>query len=293
MRFQAKTALGVLVLLLAGALSCTPALAQQGASNNPPPPPQQNQSSGPAQPEPGPPPVATPGTRVWVARSPGRGWAVWRTPNRGNLGAALGLDHMGAGALGLRGSNWNGMLATAQRVLQDPQIRQQLGISDDLAKTLEGQLTDFRKKLIQEHANLEIQMIDLQNLLSQPAPDKSAVSDQTQKVGDAQLGLEKAVVDFVVTLKQEIPPEQQQKIREFLRERRDTLGENRNPPKPGSSSYAGSQPPDGSGYYYTQNEQAQYPQQWQNSQSEPEQYPPPRRYNMGEPQGSTPMTNNQ
>ena len=291
MRFQAKTALGALVLLLAGALSCTPALAQQNPSNNPPSPQQPGQSSGAAQPEPGPPPPATAGTRVWVARAPGSGWAVWRSRDHGRRVSAIGTNNLGLGDLGL-GRDLNGPLALAQRALRDPQIRQQFGISDQQATQLEQQLTVFQKTIIQDYANIELQRIDLQNALSAPTPDKSAVDEALQKLNDAQLALQKAVVEFVVTLKQEVSPEQQQKIRQFLRERRETLGENVNPPQPGSSSYAGSQPPDGSGYY-TQNEQQQYPPQWQNTQGEPEQYPPPQRYNPGEPQGSTPTTNNQ
>jgi hypothetical protein len=285
MRFQAKTALGALVFLLAGALTCTPALAQQNPSNNATPPQQQGDST---QAEPGAPP-AMPGTKVWVARAPGRGWAVWRSRHGRGWASAFGSNQFGLGELGL-GRDLNGPLALAQRALRDPRIRQQLGISDQQAGQLQQQVTNFQKTMIQGYANLELQRIDLRNALAQEMPDKSAVNDALQKVNDAQLALQKAAVDFFFTLKQEIPPEQQQKIRQFLREWRQTGG-NRNPPKPGSSSYAGSQPPDGSSYY-TQNEQ-QYPPQWQNSQSEPEQSPPPQPYTRGEPQGSTPMTNNQ
>ena len=291
MRFQAKTApVGALVLLTAGALSCTPALAQQSPANNAPPPAEQSQPAGASQTEPGPPPAATAGTRVWVARSPGRGWAVWSTRNLGNWASTLGNNDFGIGPLG-PGRDLNGPLALAQRLLHDPDIRQQLGITDQQAAQLEQQLADFQKTMIQDYANLQLQRIDLQKALAQQTPDKSAVNDALQRVNDARLALQKAAVDFFFTLKQEIPQEQQEKIRQFLREWRET-GESRNPPKPGASSYAGSQPPDGSPYY-TQNEQQQYPPRWQNSQSGPEVYPAPQPYNNGEPQGSAPLTNNQ
>lgn len=304
MRLQGKTAIGALILLFCAALVCSPAGAQQANSNNSPPPPQSqgNQSqanpSGTAPEEPGPPPPPAPGMHVWTVRNHGSGWAEWPSHGQGQMGAALGVDYLGLGDLGLRsGHDLTAAFAMAQRALNDPRIRQQIGISDDQAAKLHQDLTDFAKTIIQDRANLQVQLVDLRSLLAQQTPDKSAVSDAMQKVADAQVALEKAAVDFYVTLKQELSPEQQQKIREFLRQWGRNSGAWRGrseasiPPRPGSRSYAGEQPPDGT-WSYPQNQQ-QYGPQWQNSQGQQEQYPPPEPYFPGEPQGSTPMTNNQ
>lgn len=201
------------------------------------------------------------------------------------------------GGLGMGGPGRSGLLEQAQRALHDPMIRQQLGISDDQATTLEGQLADFQKKVIQDRANLEIQQVDLENLLTSQNPDRSAVDSKLDQVNAARLALQKSAVNFYLTVKQEITPEQQQKIRQFLQQRRGRFGM-QGPPRPagrrgrrrGASSYMGSQPPNGNEAYQEQNE----PQQnWQNSQGEPEQSPAPQAYDSGEPQGSAPMTNNQ
>jgi Spy/CpxP family protein refolding chaperone len=304
MRHQAKATVGTLILLFFAALVCAPARAQQGNSNNPPPPPPQSQgnstgnSTGSGPEEPGAPPPPAPGMRVWTVHNHGSGWAEWPSRGQGQLGGTLGLGNLDMGQFGLRsGRGLTAAFAMAQRALNDPRIRQQIGISDEQAAKLHQELADFAKTVIQDRANLQVQLVDLRNLLAQQTPDKSAVSDAMQKVGDAQVVLEKAAVDFFVTLKQELSPEQQQKIREFLRQwsrnsrawgaRSDAA----NPPWPGASSYAGEQPPDGT-WYYPQNQQ-QYAPQWQNSQGQQEQYPPPEPYFPGEPQGSTPTTNNQ
>ncbi len=227
---------------------------------------------------------------VWVSRGPGRGWAAWSNRNNRGWGAGLGMGNLGMGGRGL-----NGPLEQAQRALHDPMIRQQLGISDDQAQTLESQVADFQKKVIQDRANLQIQQVDLENLLTSQNPDRSAVDSKLEQVNSARLALQKSAVNFYLTVKQEITPEQQQKIRQFLQQRRQGFGmqrrrrpENGRPRRPGSTGYMGAQPPNG-GQAYGQNEQPQ----WQNSQGEPEQSPAPQPYNAGEPQGSAPMTNNQ
>jgi Spy/CpxP family protein refolding chaperone len=206
MRFQAKVAVATLVL----ALGCTPVPAQQGASENPPPPPQ----SMPAGRGPGGPGRQAGGMRGWAGRGRERGFA-----DRGRDRRRGGEMGFGLGGFGL-----DGPLVRAERALRDPQIRQQLGISDQQASKLEQDITTFRKAQIQNRANLEIQRIDLQNLLAADNPDRAAVDSKLQQVGAAQQALEKSAVDFAVTLKQEIPPEQRQKIRQFLGERRGEFG---------------------------------------------------------------------
>jgi len=144
---------------------------------------------------------------------------------------------------------------------------------------------------------LDIQRVDLENLLASENPDRSAVDGKLEQVNSARLELQKSAVDFYLTVKQEITPEQQQKIRQFLQMRGQRFGverrprpQDRNPRRPGTSMYEGTQPPNGV-TAYGQNEQQQ---NWQNSQGEPEESPVPQPYNSdGEPQGSTPTTNNQ
>lgn len=285
MRFNAKTAVGFLALLLTAALSCTPTPAQQGPTNNPPPPSAaQGSQSGTGPGNPGAPPPGGPGMRVWVERDHGNGWAEWRSRRNSDLGSDLGLGNLGMG-----GAGFAGLLARAERALNNAQIRQQLGISDEQATKFDQQLTDFAKTIIRDRANLQVQQVDFQHLLAQQNPDRSAVDSQLQQVSAARVQLQQAAVDFYLSLKQEIPPDQQQKIRQFLSQflsqRQDawqggSRSEGRGDRRPRRGHVMGSQPPDGSGAGQ-RNDQQQYGpvQTYQNSQ--------------GEPQGSTPATNDQ
>jgi len=262
------------IAILALALGCTPVLAQQGPPDQPPTP---APNGPPAGPGPGGPrgPIRGRRMRVWINRGPGRGWAEWRDrDNNGDWGASLGMGDFGLGDTGL-----NGRLAQAERALNNPQIRQQLGISAQEATKFEQQLTDFLKTAIQDRANLQIQRIDLQSLLAAENPDHSAIDNQLQKVSDAQLTLDKAAVNFALTLKQEITPEQRQKIREFLRERRSgNLGRENSGSQGGPGAWR-------SGRHDRSRSQSQNRQR-QNNSASPQNSP-------GEPQGSTPQTTNQ
>lgn len=261
------------IAILALALGCTPVLAQQGPPNQPPAP---APNRAPAGPGPGGPrgPMRGRGMHVWIDRRPGRGWAGWRSRNgSGDWGSALRMGDLGLGETGL-----NGPLTHADRALNDPQIRQQLGISDQEATKLEQQVTDFLKTMVQDRANLDIQRIDLQSLLAAENPDNSAVDDQLQKVSAAQLTLDTAAVNFALTLKQEVTPEQRQKIREFLRERRSgSLGRENGPWQRHAGAWQSNR------RHRSGRSQGR---QRQNDSASPQNSP-------GEPRGSTPQTTTQ
>jgi Heavy-metal resistance len=214
MRISSKSTLAILAL----ALACTPAFAQQGPPNSLPGPPP-GIAAGPA---PGDLAVAPPRARemrVWIRNGREGGWAAWGAdPAMGGNRGMMGLgDASGIG----RFHNVDALLARALRFLRDPAIRQQFGISDKQAAKLETQVTDFRKTRIQDRANLAVQRIDLENLLAAENPDRAAINRKLQQVGAAQLALEKSAVDFALNVKQELLPEQRQKIRQFLRQRRE------------------------------------------------------------------------
>jgi Spy/CpxP family protein refolding chaperone len=212
MRISSKSTLAI----LAFALACTPAFAQQGPPNPPPAaPPGVSGDAGPSGPADAPPRVRQ--MRVLIERGRGGGSAPWGAePAMGGNRGMMGLgEAFGMGRL----NNVDAMLARAQRLLRNPSVRQQLGISDQQETKLEDLLTDFRKTRIQGRANLAVQRIDLENLLAAENPDRAAINRNLQQVGAAQLALEKSAVDFALNVKQELTPEQRQKIRQFLRQR--------------------------------------------------------------------------
>jgi Spy/CpxP family protein refolding chaperone len=185
-----KTALALLAL----ALSCSPLLAQDGAPDQPP---------------------AHQGARD--------GYASRRGPmdsdeNRGGWGHRHGS--FGRDGRGHRHSGF-------ARMLNDPSIRQQVGITDEQAATIRKQEADFRKTEIRNRADLEAQRIDLKGLLAAEKPDRTAINAKLQEISTAQLSLQKSAIDYRLTMRDAITPAQREKLRQLMSDRWQRDGRDR------------------------------------------------------------------
>jgi Spy/CpxP family protein refolding chaperone len=178
-----KTALAVLALTL----SCTPLLAQD-TSTDPTP--------------------AHQGARDGFGSR--RGQIDWGRDQRG-----WGHRHGGFGRDGHRGHRRSGFA----RLLNDPAIRQQVGITDEQAATIRKQQLDFRKREIRGRADVEIRRIELKNLLAADKLDRAAINAKLQEISVAQLSLQKSAIDYRLTMRDAITPAQREKLRELMRNR--------------------------------------------------------------------------
>jgi Spy/CpxP family protein refolding chaperone len=199
MGIDSKTAVAVLAV----ALSCSPLLAQDVA---PDPPPAQHQG----------------------ARD---GFGSHRAAmGSGGRSGRWGHRHGGFGRDGRRGQRHSGFA----RLLNDPSIRQQAGITDQQAVTIRKQELDFRKTEIRGRADLEVERVDLKALLAADKPDRAAINAKLQEISAAQLSLQKSSVDYRLSMREAITPEQREKLRQLMRNRwqrdggrRDGQGEGR------------------------------------------------------------------
>jgi Spy/CpxP family protein refolding chaperone len=183
MGIYSKSALAVLAL----ALSCSPLLAQDGAPD--PPPAHQSARDG-------------------------------YGPHRNRMDSGENQDgwghrHGGFGRDGRRGHRHSGFA----RLLNDPSIRQQVGITDEQAATMRKQEADFRKTQIRGRADLEVQRIDLKGLLAADKPDRAAINAKLQEISAAQLSLQKSAIDYRLTMRDAITPAQREKLRQLMRDR--------------------------------------------------------------------------
>jgi Spy/CpxP family protein refolding chaperone len=195
MKVQSRAALAVLAL----ALSCTPMLAQ----GDPP--------DAPAD-QPGPPDGFGPPRPPMVRRmGPDAGRGGW-----GHMRGGFERD----GRMGMDGFRRGGQDAGLARLLSDPAIRQQVGISDAQAATIRQQESDFRKAEIRNRADLEVKRIDLRDLLAADKPDRAAIDGKLQEISAAQLVLAKAAVDHMLTMRDAITSAQRDKLRQLMRDRR-------------------------------------------------------------------------
>jgi Spy/CpxP family protein refolding chaperone len=182
MGIYSKTAFAALAL----ALSCTPLLAQDGSADATP---------------------AHQGLRDGYGSGRQMSWGK----DRG------GWVHRQGGFRrdGRRGDRHSGFA----RLLNDPAIRQQAGITDEQAATIRKQQLDFRKTEIRGRADVEIRRMELKDLLAADKPDRVAINAKLQEISAAQLSLQKSAIDYRLTMRDAITPAQRDKLRQLMRDR--------------------------------------------------------------------------
>lgn len=241
MKIHSKAAIAILALIISAPL----ALAQ-------------DPSQDPAQGQQGPPPDAPgAGRPMWQGRVPmghdgqdgqngrwGQGNGNW---GRGGEMEMRGHGHMRPGF----------MLA---RLVNNPDIREQLGITPEQAAKIRQQFSAFRISEIRGRADLEVKRVELHDLLSADNPDKAAIDSKIDEIGAARLAGAKARVDFGFSMKDALTPDQRAKLKEMFSNRfrehgRGGFGPNRpRPMQPGQpqatpapNGQAPAGPPNGSG----------------------------------------------
>jgi Spy/CpxP family protein refolding chaperone len=188
MGIYSKTAFAVLAL----ALSCSPLLAQDGPQDSP---------------------AHHQGARDGFGSHRG---SMASGENQGRWGHR----HGGFGRDGRRGGRHSGFA----HLLNDPSIRQQVGITDEQAATIRKQELDFRKTEIRGRADLEVRRVDLNALLAADKPDRAAINAKLQEISAAQLSLQKSSIDYRLSMRDAITPAQREKLRQLMRDRRQRGG---------------------------------------------------------------------
>jgi Spy/CpxP family protein refolding chaperone len=176
---------------LAFMLVCAPAFAQ---GDRPEDPPAASDSAGPGG-------MHRPG--------PGR--------EGGGFGRGGGVRMRGRGGI-------EGRELMLGRLLSDPAIREQLGVSADQAAKIRQQEADFRKTAIRSRADLQIKQIDLREMISSDKPDRAAIDAKLQEISTARLAFEKSAVHFRLDWRDALTPDQRQKLRDLMRNRRGRDG---------------------------------------------------------------------
>jgi Spy/CpxP family protein refolding chaperone len=129
------------------------------------------------------------------------------------------------------------------RLLKDPAIRQQLGITAEQAAAIRQQETDFRKERIRGRADLQVKRIDLENLMAADKPDRAAIDSKLTEISAARLVLEKSAVHYRLTMRDAITPAQREKLRQWMKDRRGYGGAGRQgPPGAGRRGLRGPAP---------------------------------------------------
>ena len=190
---HSKIALAALALVL----SCAPAFAQKDRPDDPPSAPGSAGAGG-------------------IDRGPGRDGGGWG--HRDGDGERFGRGR------GLRGRGMEGHEFMLGRLLGDPAVREQIGVSADQAAKIRQQQADFRKTAIRSRADLQIKQIDLREMMAADKPDRAAIDAKLQDISTARLAFEKSAVNFRLDSRDALTPDQRQKLRALMGDRRRREG---------------------------------------------------------------------
>ncbi|HKC12371.1 MAG TPA: periplasmic heavy metal sensor [Vicinamibacteria bacterium] len=104
-------------------------------------------------------------------------------------------------------------------------IQQQVGLSDAQVTQLKKLWSDQRKLAIRRRADTAIARMEMEELMDGPSIDEKALNAKVKELSDLQAATLRSRVDAQLALRKVVSPEQQQKLRGLLRERRGRGGE--------------------------------------------------------------------
>ena len=123
-------------------------------------------------------------------------------------------------------------------------IQAELGLSPDQAAQLKKLRDDGRKQAIRQRADLAIARIELQEAMDAPSVDDKIVAARVKAVSDLQAASLKARTDQRLAMRRLLTPEQQEKMKQLVRQGRMERAGARHQRRPGSR---GMRPPAGPG----------------------------------------------
>jgi len=159
-------------------------------------------------PGPGSQPPAPPSGQTTFRREPGQmRWWASREQGR-NL----------RGFRGMYGRRWMNSDSRLMRLVNDPAMREKLGITADQAAKIRQQTFEFRKAQIRDRADLEVKRLELSQLLTAANPDRAAIDQKLEQISAVQLARRKAEVDYRLNMRAALTSEQRQKLQNLREE---------------------------------------------------------------------------
>lgn len=120
------------------------------------------------------------------------------------------------------------------QIVNNANLRQQLGITDAQAGKVRQLTSDFQVSQIRSRADVQVDRLQLRNLLTAQNPDRTAIDQKLNQVSAAELALRKQQVHYRLDLRNVLTAEQRQKLQQMRqgRARRDRRiqGPARTPP---------------------------------------------------------------
>jgi len=71
---------------------------------------------------------------------------------------------------------------------------------------------------------MQVKQLDLRDLLAADQPDRAAIDAKLQEISSARLALDKSAIDYRLNSRDALTPEQRDKLRQLMQDRREQGG---------------------------------------------------------------------
>jgi Spy/CpxP family protein refolding chaperone len=149
---------------------------------------------------------------------PGAGRGMGPGGMRAGGGPGMGPGFGPGGMRPEMGMGRGGEMGVA-RFVNNPNMRQQLGITDEQVAKFHSMNEDFQKAGIQNRATMQIKRMELDDLLRADNPDRAAIDRKLAEVNTAQAAGEKANIDHMLAMRSLLTADQKAKLKTMMQNR--------------------------------------------------------------------------
>jgi Spy/CpxP family protein refolding chaperone len=128
---------------------------------------------------------------------------------------------------------------------ENPKIATAIGLSDDQKKKMDDIYQQYRLTLVDLHAALEKQQLQMRPMIEADQPDEAQVLAQIDKVAQARAELEKADARMLFEIRKTLTADQWQKLKALHQQHHDEMMQRGGPAGPGSWRQHGPPQPQG------------------------------------------------
>ena len=137
------------------------------------------------------------------------------------VSGSAALAQMGGAPHGGEGGPGGGRhLKIIGRILENPEVAEELGLTEEQQKTLRDKSYELRSREIELRADLEKAALEQARLMTRDDVDEQALMDAVEKTGAIRTEMAKLRVSQLLTIRKTLNEEQINSIRKYLHKHR-------------------------------------------------------------------------
>lgn len=104
------------------------------------------------------------------------------------------------------------------RLVNNPTIRERIGVTPEQTQKIRTETFDFRKDQIRNRADLQVKHLELRELLSAETPDRNAIDGKLQEISAVRLAQAKSAINFHLDMRAALTTDQKLKLQQMHQE---------------------------------------------------------------------------